>query len=99
MKTPKNLMAAKLGRISQINVLTLATLVALPVLTAKGADIHWVGGTADYTNAADWDSNSVPGSADNAINDNTTNNVVQINAGDPNWTVNDIRAGNATGNG
>ena len=53
-------------------------------------DIEWQGGTASYTNAADWVGGLVPGSGDNAINSNGTNNVVQINPGDPDWTLIDI---------
>jgi autotransporter-associated beta strand protein len=59
----------------------------------------WVGGTADYNTPADWSSGTVPLSWNNADNDNGSNNVVQINSGDPNWTVNDICAGNSTGSG
>jgi autotransporter-associated beta strand protein len=33
------------------------------------------------------------------VNDNGTNNVVQINIGDPTWTVSDLRAGNGATNG
>ena len=32
----------------------------------------------------------------NAINDNGSNNVVQINASDPVWTVNDLWAGDGS---
>jgi autotransporter-associated beta strand protein len=41
----------------------------------------------------------VPGSADNAINDNGTANVVQINVGNPDWTLNRLLAGNGGGDG
>jgi autotransporter-associated beta strand protein len=99
MKTPKYSNTSRLRRLSRINLPALAALVALPLLTAKAADINWQGGTADYTNAADWVGGVVPGAGDNAINDNGTNNVVQINVGDPDWTVNDIRAGNGAGDG
>ncbi len=95
MKTPKTSITTKLGRRSRVNLLTLAAMIALPLITAKAADIHWIGPTASYTNAADWDSNSVPTSADNAINANGLANVLQINSGNPDWTVNDISAGGA----
>ena len=99
MKTPKNSITSKLGRLSRLNVLTLATLLALPLLTARAADISWTGPSADYTNATDWSPASVPGAIDNAINDNGTANAVEINVGDPDWTVGQIRAGNSAGNG
>ena len=73
-------------------------LLAASTLVTRAADRFWSGGTASYTNAAAW-SGTVPGSSDNAINDNGTNNVVQINVGDPDWTVNQIRAGNGAGSG
>src|SRR5262245_47599601 len=76
-----------------------AMLISLWSLVANAADISWTDGTASYTNAANWTGGVVPGTADNAINDNGSNNVVQINAGDPDWTLNGIRAGNSTGNG
>jgi len=34
---------------------------------------------------------------DNAINASTTNNVVQINAGSPDWNLNQLIAGNGAG--
>jgi autotransporter-associated beta strand protein len=77
--------------------LAFSLALALSPFTGRTADIQWQGGTASYTNTADWVGGSVPGSGDNAINDNGTNNVVQINPGNPNWIVNDFRAGNAGG--
>jgi len=77
----------------------MAAGAALVNFSAHGADRSWNGGTASYTNAANWTGGIVPGVADNAINDNGTNNVVQINLGDPDWAVGQIRAGNSTGNG
>ena len=64
------------------------------MLNANAADIRWIDGTASYTNAASWSGGVVPGFADNAINDNGTNNVVQINVGNPDWTLSQLRAGN-----
>lgn len=77
----------------------VAAGAALVNFSARGADRNWTGGTASYTNAANWTGGIVPGTLDNAINDNGTNNVVQINLGDPDWVVGQIRAGNSTGNG
>src|SRR5262245_17701827 len=63
------------------------------------ADRFWSGAAASYTNAGSWTGGVVPGVLDNAINDNGTNNTVQINASNPDWTVGQIRAGNSVGNG
>jgi autotransporter-associated beta strand protein len=94
----KTSIISKLGHISEIGALALAALALWPVAT-RAADIHWQGPTASYTNAADWVGGVLPGSGDNAINDNGTGNAVQINVGDPDWTVGQIRAGNSAGNG
>ena len=93
----KTTMTSKLGCIYKVGALTLALLAASTLVT-RAADRFWSGGTASYTNAAAW-GGTVPGSSDNAINDHGTNNVVQINVGDPDWTVNQIRAGNGAGSG
>jgi autotransporter-associated beta strand protein len=66
---------------------------------AQATDIFWTGGTADYTNAASWVGGVVPGASDSAINDNGSNNAVRISAGNPDWVVNQIRAGNGAGDG
>jgi len=80
-------------------ILALAALAVWPAAMTEAADIQWTDGTASYTNAANWTGGIVPGATDNAINDNGTGNVVQINVGDPDWTVGQIRAGNSAGNG
>ncbi|MDB6063799.1 MAG: Autotransporter-associated beta strand repeat protein [Pedosphaera sp.] len=58
-------------------------------------DIFWTGGTASYTNATNWTGGVLPGSGDHAINNNGSNNVVQINSGDAAWSVVDLICGNA----
>jgi autotransporter-associated beta strand protein len=78
-----------------VSVLSLVAVVSM----AQASDVFWTGGTADYTNAADWVGGVVPGMNDNAINDNGSNNVVQIRAGNPDWTVNQIEAGTGAGDG
>jgi autotransporter-associated beta strand protein len=83
----------------QLGAATLITLAALLPNAVLAADINWSGGSASYTNAANWVGGVVPGSTDNAINDNGSGNAVQINAGNPDWIVNQIRAGNSIGNG
>jgi len=75
------------------------TALAGLVLESRATDIQWQGGTASYTIAADWVGGVVPGSSDNAINDQGANTVVEINSGDANWGVLDIRAGNGAGDG
>ena len=94
----KTSIISKLGHISEIGALALAALALWPV-AMRAADIRWQGPTASYTNTADWIGGVLPGSRDNAINDNGTGNAVQINVGDPDWTVGQIRAGNSAGNG
>ncbi|HWD92603.1 MAG TPA: autotransporter-associated beta strand repeat-containing protein [Verrucomicrobiae bacterium] len=73
--------------------------VMAAVSMAQATDIFWTGGTADYTNAADWTGGVVPGGSDSAINDHGLNNAVQISVGNPDWNVNQIRAGNGSGDG
>jgi autotransporter-associated beta strand protein len=79
-------------------VFTVLSVIAAVSMT-HAADIFWSGATADYTNAADWVGGVVPGATDNAINDNGTNHAVQISVGNPDWAVNQIRAGNGAGSG
>jgi autotransporter-associated beta strand protein len=73
--------------------------VMAAVSIAQAADISWNGGTADYTNAASWVGGIVPGPSDTAINDSGSNNVVRVRVGNPDWAVNQIRAGNGAGDG
>jgi autotransporter-associated beta strand protein len=99
MKTSIVSIAFKFGRAEKFGALTFIALAVLPAFIAKG-DIEWQGGTASYTNAADWVGGIVPGATNNADNSNGTNNVVQINVGNPDWTLTDISAGeqpNASG--
>jgi autotransporter-associated beta strand protein len=87
--------------VNRHSVKALAVLtagVSLAHFSALGVDRSWSGGTASYTNAGNWTGGVVPGSADTAINNNGSNNVVQINAGNPDWTVGAILAG-AAGSG
>ncbi len=99
MKISKNSISAMLGRIPQINILTLAISVALPAFTARSANLEWQGGTGSYNTPADWVGGVVPGPVDSAINDNSSNSVVQINLGNPDWSVNQILAGDGAGDG
>src|SRR5258708_2625890 len=88
-----------LGRDQITHRMKIKLVSALSVMAAvsvtHAADIFWSRGTDSYTNAAAW-GGTVPGTTDNAINANGTNNVVQINAGNPDWTVVDIAAGGLT---
>lgn len=84
---------------AKLRVLTLAALAVMPAMITRAANVSWTGPTASYTNAANWNPASVPGASDTAINDNGSGNVVQINAGNPDWIVTQILAGNSAGNG
>jgi autotransporter-associated beta strand protein len=95
MKTHKALLPSKMGRISHARFLLLAALIASPMSITKAADINWQGGTASYNTPTNWVGSVVPGPADNAINDNGATNVVQINLGNPDWTITDLSAGSA----
>jgi autotransporter-associated beta strand protein len=59
-------------------------------------DIYWQGGTADYNVGANWVGGGVPATNTNALNDSGSNNTVQINAGDPVWTLNELCAGDGS---
>lgn len=78
---------------SVIRTLTILIFASL-AFAGRAADIFWNNGTASYNNATRWSPNQIPGSGDNAINNNGIGNAVQINAEDPAWTVVDIMAGN-----
>jgi autotransporter-associated beta strand protein/T5SS/PEP-CTERM-associated repeat protein len=78
--------------------LLVAAAMALASFSAAAVDRTWSGATASYTNAANWTGGVVPGTADVAINNNGSNNAVQINAGNPDWSVGAIQAG-AAGSG
>ena len=70
------------------------------IRAAFGPNIYWQGGTSDYNVGVNWIGGIVPGAGTNAINDSGSNNIVQINVGDPVWTLNDLWGGdgsNATG--
>jgi autotransporter-associated beta strand protein len=70
-------------------------------ISTSELNVEWIGGTADYDTPTDWRGGTVPDATNfqNAVNDNGTNNAVEINNGDPDWTINDIRAGDGAGNG
>lgn len=76
----------------KIAVTILAATITLTCIKSR-ADVEWTGPTDIYTNPADWSTGVVPGPADNADNSNGSNNVVQIAAGTPNWTVFNLSAG------
>jgi autotransporter-associated beta strand protein len=81
---------------TKLGALTLSLLAATPACITQAANIYWTGPTASYNNPTHWAGGVVPGTADNAINTNGLANAVQINAGDPDWTVIDISAGGIT---
>lgn len=96
MKTPINSTTPKRSRLSQVKILTLAATLIVPAATGLSQN-YWQGpanGSADYTNAADWAANAVPtGGSANPADDNGSNSVILIQAGDPTWSVNSVRAG------
>jgi len=71
-------------------VFGLACVLILSAATTQAVDRFWVGGTGTYNSAADW-GGTIPNGGDNAIVNN--GGTVLINPADPDWTVNDIRAG------
>lgn len=82
----------------KISALTLAALSVLPALKTHAADYLWSGGTGTYNNAAAW-GGTIPSTNDVAINNTGTNNVVQINSGNPDWTLSQIVAGSGANGG
>src|SRR5258708_2539680 len=70
-------------------------LLILTAASAQAVDRFWTGTTGTYNSATDW-GGTIPNGGDNAIVNN--GGTVLINPADPNWTVNDIRAGDGSGN-
>jgi hypothetical protein len=81
---------------SRVAALVAAGVFASLSLTVK-ADVEWQGPTASYTNATDWVGGVVPGASTNADNSNGLLNILQINPGDPDWTIGDLTAAGVTG--
>ncbi|HZI33364.1 MAG TPA: hypothetical protein VFF11_13570, partial [Candidatus Binatia bacterium] len=92
MKTPQNLSTAKPGRLNQIKLLSTAALLAAAAVS-RADHFYTNNATGDYNVASYWDPNGVPN--DNTHNDNGSNNVVLIQAGDPLWAHGDTLAGSA----
>jgi autotransporter-associated beta strand protein/T5SS/PEP-CTERM-associated repeat protein len=90
MKTSNTPINSKIRRGLKLGA---AALIGTTAWAAAAADINWTAGTDSYTNTANWTGGLVPGVNDNAINDNGSNNAVQINPGNPDWTVNQLQAG------
>ena len=63
---------------------------------AHATDISWIGPTASYNTPADWSPATVPTGTNNAIVANGLGNKVQINPGDPDWTLNDLEVAGVT---
>lgn len=90
----KTLLNSKSGRTPGICTLLAAALLLAPAGLIKAADIFWSGGTASYTNTANWVGGIVPGTGDAGI---ISNGVVQIDVGNPDWTIDDLSAGGTPG--
>lgn len=71
-------------------------LYAVMIHAGLKSSVYWQGGAADYDIANNWAGGVIPGGAANAINDGGSNNIVQINTGDPIWNVNGLWAGSAS---
>ncbi len=73
-----------------------AALLATGALLLTGnsafADSLWTAGTGDYNVAGNWNPVGVPNAVNVIVNNGGT---VLIQAGDPDWTVHDVRAGDA----
>ena len=72
-------------------LLVLAAALIVPAATTL-AQALWTGGTSDYNVAGSWNPAGVP--TGNATDDNGSNNIVLIQAGDPSWNHGDTLAGN-----
>jgi len=81
---------------SLMRIGALSLLAGLTASVSQAADIFWTGPSGSYTNTTSWAGGVVPGAADNAIATNGLVNAVQINVGDPDWTVIDLSAGGVT---
>jgi fibronectin-binding autotransporter adhesin len=90
----KFLKSSKHGCFYRLSALALATVAVSAATVTEAADFFWSGGTGTYNNAANW-GGTIPGAGDNASNNNGSNNVVQINVGDPDWTLSDLSSGGA----
>ncbi len=99
MKNPNRPLVSPSSRQTLMKITTFTAAIALSALTASAQDILWSGGTASFNTPSGWSSLTVPTNTSNAVNNSGSNNVVQINVGNPNWTVNQIKAGNSAGDG
>src|SRR6266567_568743 len=76
-------------------VLGVVCLLISSAATTQAVDRFWTGTTGTYNNASDW-GGTIPNGSDNAIVN--SGGTVLINPADPNWTVNETRAGDGNGN-
>jgi len=81
-------------------VLSAIGLTLLAAATTAHAST-WNGGSMSYNTPGNWSGGQVPSATvtGNAINNSGSNNVVQVNPGDPDWVLGfqDIHMGNANG--
>jgi len=103
MKTPNRFYSSTPSCRFHIKILALAAGLIVPAATGL-AQNYWQGpanGSADYNIPTNWVGGVVPtGGSANPANDNGSNSVILIQAGDPTWSVNSLRAGwenNASG--
>ncbi len=98
MKTPPQLNLFKLRRCLSTMLLTISAGLILPVASGL-AQTQWIGGTADFNNATNWNGTYIDGSDNatpnpNCTDDQGSNNVVLIQPGDVAWYHGDTLAGN-----
>lgn len=94
MKTIKPPTASKPISLFQIRSLTLAAALIVPAATGFSQTL-WTNVTGDYNVASSWSPNVVPTGTVNCTDDNGSNNVILIQAGDPVFQHGDTLAGNA----
>jgi len=76
-------------------ILLTSAVVACSLSAGHAADRLWNGGTGSYNNPTAW-GGAVPGPGDRAINASGVNNVVQVNIGDPDWSLMEIQGRNGS---
>lgn len=96
MKSINNPTTIRPGRWFQARALALAAGLALAAVPAL-AQSFYTNSTGDFNVANSWSPNGVPSGSGNATDDNGSNNVVLIQAGDPAWLHGDTLAGQTSG--
>jgi autotransporter-associated beta strand protein len=93
MKTRRTSSPLNPSRSSQFKLLATAVALVSAAIVSRADHYYTNNASGDYTVSAYWDPNGVPN--DNTHNNNGSNNVVLIQAGDPLWQHGDTLAGSA----